>query len=86
MHHEKVREIVIRNGAMMRDNFKACVERAKQQDRLPKHHDSETLANQLVITLKGILLSSKAIKDNEKMIETCEQSLSFILGKEAMAA
>lgn len=60
--------------------------KAGQDPRLSKYQDSDVLADQLIISLKVILLSSKAIKDNEKMIETCKQSLSFILGKEALAA
>lgn len=86
LHHEGAREIVIENEANLKSGFKGCVERAKQQDRVPKHQDSDVLATQLVITLKGILLSSKAIKDNKKMIDICEQSLSFILGKNGLAA
>lgn len=85
-HHEGVREIVIQNEEKLRDGFKNCVEKAIQQDRIPKHLDSDVLASQLLITLNGLLLSSKAVRDNEKMVETCEQSLGFILGKEAIAA
>ena len=86
VNHKKAREIVLQNENKLRESFKACLEKAKQQECLSIDHSSDVLANQLVITLKGLLLSSKAIKDNEKMIAACEQSLDFILGKEALAA
>lgn len=83
-HNENIRDIVIQNETKLREGFKACLDKAKQQNRLSMRHDSNVLASQLVITLNGLLVSSKAIKNNEKMKEICDQSLDFIFGNEAL--
>ncbi len=86
IHNPKIRRVLNKTEDALRDNFLNCIELAKQQNRISNQHDSLIMADQLLITLNGLLVSSKAIKNNEKMLLACDQSLSFILGKGAMSA
>ena len=80
-HHQGVRELVIKNDDRLHTHFLRCIEKAKSEKQLSTECDSHILASQLVTSLKGLLLSSKAIKNNNKMLEACNQSLEFILTK-----
>ena len=86
IHHQDVREIVINNEYKLIQAFKNCIIKAKEQDLLAAQCDTDLLAMQLLISLKGILLSSKALLDNKKNLLICEQSLNFMLGNDVTAA
>ncbi len=82
IHNPKIRRVLNKTEDALRDNFLNCIELAKQQNRISNQHDSLVMADQLLITLNGLLVSSKAIKNNKKMLLACDQSLLFILGKD----
>lgn len=86
VHHDGIRKVLNKNENVLRGHFLRCIEQAKQEKRISNLHESDILANQLLITLNGLLVSSKAIKNNQKMLKACEQSLTFILGEEAIAS
>ena len=84
LHNEAIREVLTKAEQSLRDNFVSCITQAKQQKEISNQYDNTVIADQLIITLNGLLVSSKAIKDNEKMLKLCHQSLSFILGEDAL--
>jgi len=84
LHNEAIRKVLTESEQSLRDNFVSCIKQAKQQKEISNQYDSQIIADQLIITLNGLLASSKAIKDNEKMLQLCHQSLSFILGEDAL--
>jgi len=84
LHNEAIREVLNKAEQSLRDNFVNCIKHAKQQNLVSDQYDSLIIADQLIITLNGLLASSKAIKDNKKMQQLCHQSLSFILGEDAL--
>ncbi len=86
IHNENIRKVLNKAEGVLQSNFVACIKQAQKQKRISNQYDSQVMADQLLITLNGLLVSSKAIKDNQKMLQTCNQSLSFILGKEALAS
>lgn len=86
IHHDGIRKVLNQNEVLLRANFLRCVEQAQQEKRISNQHDSGVLADQLLITLNGLLVTSKAIKNNEKMLEACLQSLRFILGEAVVAS
>lgn len=77
--NEDVRKLVLRYDAILEHAFEDCVARAQQQSQLSMSRQSEDIASQLIITLKGLLLSSKAISNNQQMIKECEKHLELIL-------
>ena len=77
--NNNVRELVLRYDALLEQAFENCVDRAQQQNQLSLSRTSNVIASQLVITLKGLLLSSKAIRNNQHMIKECEKHLSYII-------
>jgi len=85
LHNPAIRKVLNKSEDALRDNFLACIQQAKEQNRISNQYDSLVMADQLIITLNGLLVSSKAIKDNKKMLQACDQSLSFILGKYVLA-
>ena len=84
LHNEAIREVLTKAEQSLRDNFVSCITQAKQQKEISNQYDNTVIADQLIITLNGLLVSSKAIKDNEKMMKLCHQSLSFILGEDVL--
>lgn len=81
--NDEVRELVLRYDAILEQAFEDCVIRAQQQGQLPMSRRSEDIASQLVVTLKGLLLASKAIRNNQQMIRECEKHLELIFGEAA---
>ena len=67
IHHQDVREIVTNNEYKFKQAFKNCIIKAQEQGFLAAQRDTDFLAMQLLISLKGILLSSKALIDNKKI-------------------
>ncbi len=86
LHNNAIRKVLTKSENALRDNFMICIQQAKQQKRISNQYDSKIMADQLIITLNGLLVSSKAIKDNKKMVQACHQSLVFILGNDALAS
>jgi len=84
LHNSAIRKVLNKSEDALRDNFTTCIQQAKRQKRISNQYDSQIMADQLIITLNGLLVSSKAIKDNNKMVQACYQSLSFILGEDAL--
>lgn len=82
IHNEAIRKRLHRTEEKLRFNFVKSIDRAVENGALPENTPSEIMANQLLITLNGLLVASKVVKDNKKMVEASEQSLGFILGTE----
>ncbi|MEH6345089.1 MAG: TetR/AcrR family transcriptional regulator [Bermanella sp.] len=80
IHNEAIRKKLLRVENTLTSNFITNLDKAKQAGTIAKNIDSEIIANQLLISLNGLLVASKVIKDNVKMVAACEQSLQFILG------
>ncbi len=83
IHNEAIRKRLQRSEEKLRFNFVKCIEKAKEVGSLAEDIPSEIMANQMLITLNGLLVASKVVKNNKKMIEASQQSLSFILGTRA---
>ena len=80
IHNEAIRNRLQRTQEKLRFNFIKCIEKAKQNGTLSLDSPSTLLADQMLISLNGLLVASKVVKDNEKMVEASQQSLFFILG------
>ena len=80
IHNEAIRKKLYRVEKTLKSNFISNLNKAKQVGSIAKSIDSEIIANQLLISLNGLLVASKVVKDNDKMVAACEQSLQFILG------
>lgn len=80
IHNETIRKRLNRTQKKLQLNFVKCIDKAKQNGSLTSDCPSEIMANQMLISLNGLLLASKVVKDNEKMVEASLQSLTFILG------
>ncbi len=80
IHNEAIRKKLYRVENTLKNNFISNLDKAKQAGSITSNIDSEIIANQLLISLNGLLLASKVIKDNDKMVAACEQSLQFIFG------
>ncbi len=80
IHNEAIRKKLYRVESTLKSNFITNLDKAKQVGDIAKDIDSEIIANQLLISLNGLLVASKVVKDKDKMVAACEQSLQFILG------
>ena len=80
IHNEAIRKKLLRVENTLTSNFIINLDKAKHAGTIPQDIDSVIIANQLLISLNGLLVASKVIKDNDKMVAACEQSLQFILG------
>lgn len=63
-----------------RKEFVLTIGRAKSLGQISENIDSAILANQLILALNGLLLSSKVVKNRRQMVAACEESLSFLMG------
>lgn len=79
IHNEAIRKKLYRTETLLKNNFITNLDKAKKDGSISRKFDSEIIANQLLISLNGLLVASKVIKDNDKMVTACEQSLNFIL-------
>lgn len=83
IHNDAIRKRLHRTEEKLRFNFIKCIDTAKQNGSLLTTHSSENMANQMLISLNGLLLASKVVKDNDKMVEASLQSITFILGDDS---
>ena len=79
IHNEAIRTKLSRVEDTLKMCFITNLHKAKQDGTINPKFDSETIANQLHISLNGLLLASKVIKDDHQMVEACLQFLEFIL-------
>jgi len=84
-HHKGVHELINNYDLLLQENFLRCVEQAKREQRISDRFDSVLVAEQLSLSLNGLLLKSRVIRDNDKMLKACHQSLTFILGSTAFS-
>ena len=82
IHNENIRKRLNRTQKKLHLNFVKCLDKAKQDGSLPQNSSSDAMANQMLISLNGLLVASKIVKDNDKMVEASLQSLGFILGQQ----
>ena len=82
IHNETIRKRLNRTQKKLHLNFVKSIDRAKQDGSLAANSPSEIMANQMLISLNGLLVASKVVKDNNKMVAASLQSLTFILGKQ----
>ena len=80
IHNEAIRKRLHRTEEKLRLQFTKNIEKAKSNGSLSTSTSSKVIADQILISLNGLLVASKVVKDNEKMVEASQQSLSFILG------
>ncbi len=63
----------------LKREFRKTVERAKAEDQISSDIDTNNLVNLLLLTLNGLLLSSKVVKNKRRMVTASKQALSFLL-------
>lgn len=78
-HNDNVRAKLKADEKQLKKEFSAVIERAKSTEQISLDLDTAQLADQLVLTLNGLLLSSKIVKNERKMVMASKQALSFLL-------
>ena len=79
--NEGVRKVINKNEKHLLKSLRNCIEKAKCENSLSVTQNSEVLASQLMISLKGLLLNSKLLKGRKSILIQCEQTLDFHLGE-----
>lgn len=59
--------------------FTEVVERAKSLGRIADDVDTVALVDQLLVSLNGLLVTSKLVKSKKQMVTACQQSIGFLL-------
>ncbi|BFM15508.1 TetR/AcrR family transcriptional regulator [Maricurvus nonylphenolicus] len=77
--NEAVRNVIKIGQRKITRRFTDVIDRAKTQGRIADDVDTTILADQLLISLNGLLVTSKLVKNKKQMVSACKQSLGFLL-------
>lgn len=75
---ERARKCLLKHEKMFQQSFFKAIERAKEGGQIAPHVNSKNLAVLLGVSLNGLLVSSKAINDKQRMVNACKKTLSVI--------
>lgn len=80
--NETIRAKLEQGEKDIKKEFKQAVERSKSAGLISENLDTNSLVDQLILTLNGLLLSSKIVRNEARMVKASKQALCFLLGAE----